>query len=320
MTISSRKRVGFTLIELLVVITIIGILMGLLVPAIQRIREAGRRTQCKNNLRQLGIAAQNHVGKNGYYPSSGWGRGWIGDPNRGTGARQPGGWLYDLLPFLGLQAAYDGPKTQQTAYAVPTFICPSRRKVLQYPGSEAILNGGSSSKTAKTDYAANSGTFPSEEGLSAPASCLNSYPDCTWKGDRKATQEWLKNNYNGVSGLLSQTVRIGDGTSRTIFAGEKYLNPKHYRNGKGISDNGTAYQGYDSDVNRWCSPDFVPMMDTPAIDQERSVRFGSAHPIGFHVVACDSSVHLVNYSISAYVYQHLGDREDGVKDEPFGDE
>ena len=98
---------AFTLVELLVVIAIIGVLVGLLLPAVQAARESARCAQCQNHLKQLGLAVNNHAGVHGYMPTGGWGGGWVGDPDRGFGRQQPGGWVYSVLPFAEQQQLYD---------------------------------------------------------------------------------------------------------------------------------------------------------------------------------------------------------------------
>ncbi len=144
---------GFTLVELLVVITIIGILIALLLPAIESAREAARNTQCKNNLKQVGLALQNHMNSWQFVPSDGWGWWWAGDPMRGFGVPQPGGWVYSLLPFLEEKPLWSlsqgisfttnptqkqQAETPQVFAALSMFFCPSRRSTGTGSGTQTI--------------------------------------------------------------------------------------------------------------------------------------------------------------------------------------
>src|SRR5271157_2312254 len=133
---TTMRRAAFTLVELLVVIAIIGTLIAILLPAVNSAREAGRRVTCRNNLKQLGLACQNHVNGQGWYPTGGWGWSWVGDPNRGFGRDQTGGWAYNVLPYIEYVYLHDmgmgtsgspeqmAAAVQMTQTAIPTFICP----------------------------------------------------------------------------------------------------------------------------------------------------------------------------------------------------
>ena len=90
---------GFSLVELLVVISVIGLLMALLLPAVQAAREAARQTACGNNVKQLALASLSHESALGFFPTGGWDN-WLGDPDQGFGKAQPGGWVYNILPFV----------------------------------------------------------------------------------------------------------------------------------------------------------------------------------------------------------------------------
>src|SRR5450756_1612071 len=96
---TDSDQAGFTLVELLVVMSIISVLIGLLLPAVQAAREAARRTQCINNLHQIGLAVLQHEVATRHFPTGGWGSLWLGDPDRGTDEKQPGGWIYNILPY-----------------------------------------------------------------------------------------------------------------------------------------------------------------------------------------------------------------------------
>ena len=98
---------GFTLVELLVVIAIIGILVALLLPAVQAAREAARRAECQNHLKQIGTAFLLHEGANKFLPTAGISPWHVGDAMRGHGKKQTGGWMYNILPYIEEQAIYD---------------------------------------------------------------------------------------------------------------------------------------------------------------------------------------------------------------------
>jgi type II secretory pathway pseudopilin PulG len=284
----------------LVVIAIIGILVAMLLPAIQSAREAARRSQCQNNLKNIGIGFLNLENTHKQFPSGGWGYKWSGDPDMGNGEKQPGGWGFSILPYLeeqGLILIGKGLPTAQkkTALAnqkktpVPIYYCPTRRPPVPTYGPEDSWNADTplGGYVGKTDYAANGGSnapgqggapnFDDGPGSAGDLSCLTNYPNCDFGNfnDAKA----IKTNCNGtVAPRFPVEIRqITDGTSKTILVGEKYLWERHYGIddavglGQGFStcvDNNSAFAGFDWDNVRWASTrvdasrPYVPRPDT----------------------------------------------------------
>ena len=299
---SARSRLfGFTLVELLVVIAIIGVLVALLLPAVQAAREAARRAQCKNNLKQMGLAALNHESTQKFFPSGGWGWRWAGDPDRGYGRQQPSGWYYNILGFSEQTAVHamgsDGQPDLITARQksagrervrshVDQFLCPSRRSALVFPLPSGVLNYHNVDRpdvVARNDFAACGGslsTFAAWEGPVPAAG--DAMPDPLARGSRYAPytvgQSVLDSagneipQGNGLVLALSETsiAQIPDGTSNTILFGEKHVPLEDYDAAESAGNNTGWDQGYDIDLNRFTA---LP----PYSDANSNIRAGQRH-------------------------------------------
>jgi prepilin-type N-terminal cleavage/methylation domain-containing protein/prepilin-type processing-associated H-X9-DG protein len=347
-TIQNPKS-AFTLVELLVVITIIGILIALLLPAVQAARESARRAQCLNNLKQIALAFHGHHDQQGFFPTGGWGCYWVGDPDRGFGKKQTGGWTYTILPFMDNDTVFQLPadgdsntitplqeagtvKLLQTPLSV--MICPSRRRMLLYP---YVYTGGSGSPhvfyslptlstpslVARTDYAANSGTRTFTIGNYSGRVPQTSGTAGLTSGDAPSFP-WFPaapNFFNGICYQRSmvRTSDISDGTSCTYMVGERYMSSDYYTSGEGYQDAFPLYTGDSRSTlaqtissNASVPPyaTHMPYQDTPGL--EGLASFGSAHANGFHVAFCDGSVQMLSYSIDKFTHHYLSNRNDGV--------
>jgi prepilin-type processing-associated H-X9-DG protein len=333
----------------LVVITIIGILVALLLPAVQAAREAARLTQCANHLKQISLAALEHEQVIHWLPSGGWGLNFVGDPTAGSGPLQPGGFFYNILPYMELGTLHDfalkaSPATatnpalnqsntlyqqlsmQMTENVVPMYTCPTRRMPVAHPVESANygqMSGTYGSYVPKVwfqgDYSANAGSVLI--GWGGPSS---------WTGWQNS-QNWLTSQQireiNGVCYQRSQ-VKMCDitaGTSRTYLVGEKYLDPDYYYAGCDWGDDQSFATGDCDDPNRWTGDDTVvatgssttvtpvansPQMDMPGWLGYRATMFGSAHLSGFQMAFCDGSVRKTNFSINPLIHRRLGIRND----------
>jgi prepilin-type N-terminal cleavage/methylation domain-containing protein len=334
LTAAVRRTSGFTVIELLVVVTVIGILITLLAPAVQNAREAARRGQCGNNVKQLALAALNHESAIGFLPTGGWDRLWLGHPDRGFGKSQPGGWIYNILPFAEQQALHDlggnsggisieDANALRISTSLAGFNCPARRPAALYQvyptgGIQFNLTAGSFTRLARSDYAINGGDYAQRwyDQHSPPDLATGDDPNFVWKDDMS--------KQTGICYQRSQVrmSQITDGTGNTFLIGEKFIDSNHYTDGKDKGDAESMYCGDYDDLIRWTGRSGTPgtLADNNLPRQDRFTPstgtevqwFGSAHPCTLNMSFCDGSVRSISYSIDAEVYRRLGNRKDGL--------
>lgn len=266
-----RSPCAFTLIELLVVIAIIAVLIALLLPAVQAAREAARRTQCVNNLKQVGLALHNYHDTNATFPAGGW----IADPTNPASATMNIGWGAAVLPGLEQRAVYDGlnfgfpynaaPNSTVAYTVMNVYLCPSEpRKTFwnQYPGDPFLA--------ADADY----GGMYGPRGLTTPP-LLNSPP-------RGAM----------IFNLCLGFPQITDGTSQTIQIGEapEAINAL-WASGHNIFDQS------------------APINARPPVEYGEELT--SQHPGGANTLFADGSVHFLKQTMNPTVLAGLCTRAGG---------
>jgi prepilin-type N-terminal cleavage/methylation domain-containing protein len=319
---------GFTLVELLVVIAIVSLLLQLALPAVEMARESSRVAVCQNNLKQLGVAAQLHLDSHRHFPTGGWTSVWVGDPNRGFTKSQPGGWCYNLLPYIEQGALHDMGKGlgessrkeaagQMFATPVAAFVCPSRRSARPLRFNRALFNSLKPEVAGRSDYAVNIGSLePSDQRGPGP----RTYDEATsWVIGTQRLSSWVGWQHNGVifQRSMVEPRAITDGLSSTYLFGEKFLAPKYYTNGKSDGDDQGICIGFDRDNARSTNSLHPPLLDRdiesawlPAGDSESVVtwNFGGPHPTGVMMTQCDSSVSSVSHDIDMSVFSAKGSR------------
>jgi prepilin-type processing-associated H-X9-DG protein len=274
------------LVELLVVIAIIGALIGLLLPAVQKVREAAARMQCANNLKQIGLAFHNHHDSYRFFPAGGLD--WSTPPTYvggqpAAGTQQKAGWGFQILPYVeaantwvGGQATTDVGRVL-VAVGTPNkvFFCPSRRGPQTVTFSDPSYLDGAQVTHALCDYAVSN-----------------------YEGTGVVTQE-----------IPRRIADVTDGTSNTLLAGDKRMNLIKLGQPQVADDVGYT-AGWDYNTVR--RTNLLPESDG-SVDPDSNARrrFGSSHPGGFNAVLVDGSVHFIPYSIDPTVFQYLGDRADG---------
>ncbi|OAI40777.1 hypothetical protein AYO40_04275 [Planctomycetaceae bacterium SCGC AG-212-D15] len=279
-----RPRRGFTLIELLVVIAIIGILIGLLLPAVQKVREAANRVKCSNNLKQMGLACHMHNDVFGCLPLGGitWNKTRTMLPNGAPALfdQQAWGWGYQILPFIEQDALWRNPNDLTVVGApLPIFFCPTRRP----PTLKMYTQGNDNGLHAMMDYAGNGGTGAGDGMI-------------------------LHCNYPKPSKTISLAT-IPDGSSNTLMISEKRLQPSQYAGSQTCDDDQGWTDGWDNDTI--CLSNYgVPMQDDHAAGS-CGFQFGSAHSAGVLAVFGDGAVHPISYSIPKTVFTAICGTNDG---------
>ena len=304
------RRSAFTLVELLVVITIIGILIALLLPAVQAAREAARRAQCTNHLKQFGLAFHNHHAALGFFPTGG-GPSWAyhmtyRDGQPAVAPDQHGGWGFQVLPYIEQEAVWlGGDKTtdiERSILAISTpisvFFCPSRRKPEVVVAAEWGYNpsSGQTYGHAKNDYAAGSldtsTTFADGKNVSVP----------------DGVGPVIYNNPDDPNHRLTCSIsQVRDGTSNTLLLSEKCCNLAYL--GRMFANDNEGYTcGWNHDIMRHTN--WEPRPDYNDGTSNNYDGFGSSHPGGLNVGLCDGSVRFVQYSVDLEMWKRLGHRQD----------
>ncbi len=323
------RTAGFTLVELLVVVTIVGILLALLLPAVQAAREAARKSACQNHVKQLACAALMHESLLRIFPTGGWDGSWLGHPDRGFDNRQPGGWIYNILPFLEQQALHqlgasdsgmtiDDANALRLATPLPILNCPSRRQPGLYPNALDIqykLTAGVK-QVPRTDYAVNGGDY-AQTPTRHPGTLAQADSPGYWSSTDMQFQTGISHHRSQVT-----LADIRDGGSNTMFIGEKSIDSDHYMDGKDLVDSRTQFCGFASDLVRWtgisgtigtASFNNLPRQDKPLtfLNGYQNQWFGSAHAGGLNMSLCDGSVRWMSFGIDAETFRRLGNRRDG---------
>ncbi|MEO2049965.1 MAG: DUF1559 domain-containing protein [Pirellulales bacterium] len=316
MRFSSQQKClvkGFTLVELLVVIAIIGILVALLLPAIQAAREAARRAQCLNNLKQIGLAFQLHADSLEIYPNGGFRlfakrrtdgsrprERRFGDRGRPLQAPdQTWGWAYQILPYIEQQALWESKVKDVLTFPVPAYFCPTRgpSRAFEVKGDLRAMN----------DYAGNAGS--SDEGDQGSGSGQ--------KGNGadgvvvRTSLGFSGGAFDKYSPPVIPGRHIVDGLSNTLGVAEKHINAARLDSRQANDDYGFT-EGWDWDTIRWGyfqpTPDYMNSSISPP-DPVMSA-FGASHTGGFNAAFCDGSVRSISYDVDAYVFELVCSRND----------
>ena len=307
-----KNRKGFTLIELLVVIAIIAILIALLLPAVQQAREAARRSTCKNQLKQIGLALHNYHGTHRIFPQGGYGQS-IGSASATALNNVSMTFLVMILPFVDQAPLYDtfnhnrgysySANLEACLDVPPVYLCPSSNKTHSTHANEVV----GSVPTFASHYVGNMGPVGTNVATGAPyqlecenPSSATSVPNCRGGNDVANL---------GVLGGPRSKIKLRDildGTSNTIMVGEmsghksltEPIAPRSWNRGCHSDSCGSSKNvKYGINVHGFVSGEF------------NNMSFGSVHEGGCHLLMADGSVHFASENVDMNIYLSTASRE-----------
>lgn len=304
MTITRGKRTAFTLVELLVVIAIIGILIGMLLPAVQQVREAARRIQCSNNLRQITLALMNHESAMGYFPAGRKGNDNVGWP---VGINQSGSSLFVMiLPYIEQQSAFGVLRDSGQLETIWSGATGWTNAVLGNPEVSAVIASQLPGYVCPSDL-----LEPVNQWPTLPAG-TGSYAGCA--GTRGVSgAATFKYDNDGMFFYVRQ-LRISevfDGLSNTIMVGETIEGHRAHNAGQAnIWNNGNRFT---SSFRITGVPLNFPIGVNSGIGMIGGSNggFASNHPGGGNFSFGDGHVKFINENIDMDTYRWLASREDG---------
>ena len=317
--IQLRRRAAFTLIELLVVIAIIGILVALLLPAVQQAREAARRTQCKNNLKQYGLALHNYHDTYGKFPGTGWAvgkNGWNWDPEFAPYIT----WQVRILPFMDQSPLYNQLNMAGQRQDIAILPDGTRAWTKQVPYARCPSDDSNEREWEGIVQTSYSGSMGPQMKNSTNSNCQqwNQFQQSEgWEMD-----VWEKNWLTGMfSRSLASVISISDvtdGASNTIMVGE-ILGKCHDHKGGWweVNSMGNAHATTLVPINDMTTCDRVNparITNTACTDKSNwnySFGFRSNHTGGAHFLFGDGTVRFLSENLNYATYQNLGNRRDG---------
>ena len=301
-----RLQTGFTLVELLVVIAIIGVLVALLLPAIQAARESARRTQCKNNLKQIGLATHNYHDARQEIP-----------PSR-VGCHH-GSWAVFLWPYLEQAAvaerwvhgkSYYGQPDGNAAVSLSVYLCPTRRGPPQLSIEGDERDGPGHKPGGLSDYAVAIGDGDGYQGDGGRDETLpdDRIPNGSYRWSDtpncygfSAKDLFFQGDFQSITSFKNVT----DGLSNTIFVGEKHINSEEDFGRRSKYDNSVYNPDQHRTISRYGGPlaPIAPSPDEPI--KSNKAQFGSWHPGICNFVLGDASVRSISSSLDPLVLRNL---------------